>query len=186
MAATNKYSVRDCARAVLEAIEACGNDPVRLKAAMLVPVQKLLARDDLVELGVDRQGNNVAFSKYLYFDGQMSILLFQVPSDKPVAPHDHGVWESMFVYRGKVKHTVYARTDDGKQPGFAELKVVDDAVLERGDCAIVAPPSDIHGFIGMTDATYAVTIVNGAYKAERCYYQPEAKSVVMRKQRTAH
>ena len=182
----SKYSVRDCARAVLDVIEHVGNDPRRLKKAMLTPVRKLLERDDLLELGVQRQGNNVAFSRYLYFDGQMSILLFQAPKDKPIQPHDHGVWETMFVYRGKVKHTVYARQDDGTRDGFAELRAVDDTILQPGDGTIVAPPADIHGFVGLTDDTYAVTIVNGAYKNERLYYQPEQKTVAVRIQKNAH
>jgi predicted metal-dependent enzyme (double-stranded beta helix superfamily) len=186
MTTAAKFSVRDCAKAVLEAIERSGDDPARLKSAMQAPVQRLLERDDLLELGVQRQGNNVAFSRYLYFDGQMSILLFQAPKDKPIQPHDHGVWESMFIYRGKVKHTVYARLDDGKRDGFAELKVIDDSILEKGDCAIVAPPSDIHGFVALTDDTYAITIVNGAYKNERLYYQPDQKSVAVRIQKNAH
>lgn len=180
------FSVRDCAQAVLRAIEQCGDDPARLKAAMQSPVGRLLERDDLLEMGVQRQGNNVAFSRYLYFDGQMSILIYQVPKDRPIQPHDHGVWESMFVYRGGVRHTVYARSDDGTRPGYAELKVIDHSVLRPGDCAIVAPPADIHGFVGLTDDTYAVTIVNGAYKTERLYYRPDEKTYAVRIQKNAH
>jgi len=179
------YPVRDCARASIAAIGACGTDMEKLKAALRGPMERLMARPDLLSLGIPRVGNNVAFSQYLYFDGQLSILIYRIPADRAVEPHDHGIWESLFVYRGRVKHTVYRRVDDGKISGFADLAVVNDGVLERGDSAIVAPPADIHGFVALTDDTYGITIVDGAYKSDRHYYQPEAKTYQVRAQRNA-
>ena len=178
-------TVRECAMDVIAAMKATHEQPEALMRALKAPVQRLLDRPDLLSLGIPRVGNNVAFSQYLYFDGEMSILIYQVPKDKPIAPHDHGIWETMFVYRGRVKHTVYERIDDGSCAGHAELRVTNDGVLERGDCAIVAPPSDIHGFVALTDDTYAITIVNGAYKADRHYYKPDENTYEIRAQRNA-
>lgn len=179
------YSVRECAQSLLRAIERCGNDGEVLCAEMREPMLRLMEREDLLTLGVPRQGNNVAVSHYLYFDGQLTIIVFQVPKGKPIQPHDHGVWESLFVYRGKLDHTIYSRVDDGARAGHAELKVVHAGTLERGDGVVVAPPNDIHGFTALTDDTYGITVVNGAYKSDRHYYDPAEGTYVVRGQRSA-
>lgn len=178
-------TVRSCATAIIAAVESHGDDRCALIEAIKAPLAKLTRRDDLRDLGIPRQGNNVAFSRYLYFDGELSILLFEVPKGRTIPPHDHGVWEGFCVYRGKVRHTVYQRADDGAVEGFAELETVQDDVMGPGDLAIVAPPADIHSFTALEDGTLGITIVNGAYKEERHYYQPEAKTYVVKKQRNA-
>jgi predicted metal-dependent enzyme (double-stranded beta helix superfamily) len=55
---------------------------------------------------------------YLYFDGELSILLYQVPKGKTIPPHDHGIWETLSVYRGRMKHVVTS-ADDGLVPGMS-------------------------------------------------------------------
>ena len=179
------YSVRECAQAVIAAADRADGSVAKLTEAMREPLGRLMARPDLLALGVPREGNNVAQSYYLYLDDRMSILLFQVPKGKVIPPHDHGIWESLFVYRGRIKHTVYERADDGAVPGVAELKIVDDRILERGDGAVVAPPADIHSFMALADDTYGLTVVNGSYKPDRHYYQPEEKTYLIRPQRNA-
>lgn len=171
-------AIRACAQSVIQAIAAHGHDTAKLTAALRSPFASLLARPDLREAGVPRVGNHVANSQYLYYDGDLSIVLFELPKGKPVTAHDHGNWESMAIYRGRVKHTVYQRRDDGSLPGFADLEVIDDRVLEPGDSVVVAPPADIHGFMALTDDTWGITVASGTYKAERCYFRPDAKTVV--------
>lgn len=182
---STSYAVRDCAAEIIEALKRAGGDAASVTAGLREPMRKLMARPDLLTLGVPRQGNNVAVSYYLYFDGRMSILLYQVPKGKAIQPHDHGIWESVFVYRGRLKHTVYERIDNGAEPGVAELRAIDDRILERGDCAVVAPPADIHGFSALADETWGITVVDGAYKADRHYYQPEEKTYLIKAQANA-
>jgi predicted metal-dependent enzyme (double-stranded beta helix superfamily) len=179
------YSVRECAQSLLRAIGRCGDDGDRLSIEMREPMRRLIERHDLLTLGVPRQGNNVAVSHYLYFDGELTIIVFQVPKGKPIQPHDHGVWESLFVYKGKLDHTAYSRVDDGARPGHAYLKVIRSGTMERGDGVVVAPPNDIHGFTALTDDTYGITVVNGAYKNERLYFNPGEGTYVVRGQRSA-
>lgn len=176
-----KPTVRDCAVAVWSAIERHGDDRNALLAAIQKPVGILLQRGDLQDLGIHRQGNNVAFSRYLYYDGELSILLFEVPKDKPIPPHDHGVWEGFCVYRGSVRHVVYQREDDISVAGYAELGVVQDEVMKAGEITIVAPPADIHGFTALEENTLGITIVHGAYKDDRHYYRPDNNSYVIKK-----
>jgi len=62
-----------------------------LRAAIAEPIRRLLQRQDLLGLGLPRPGNNVDESWYLYYDGDVSAVLFKVPTDPPVQPHDHGL-----------------------------------------------------------------------------------------------
>ncbi|CAO3439504.1 hypothetical protein [Azospirillum doebereinerae] len=176
-------AIRACAQSVIRAIETHGHDTAKLTEALRAPFAALVARPDLREAGVPRVGNHVANSQYLYYDGDLSILLFELPNGQPIPAHDHGNWESMAIYRGRVKHTVYERRDDGSVPGFADLAVVEDSVLEPGDSVVIAPPADIHGFVALEDDTWGITVASGTYKPERCYFQPDAKTVVTRKPR---
>ena len=175
--------VRDCASAITAAIDRHGSDTGALADEIRGALALLMRESDLLERGIAREGNNVAFSRYLYFDGELSILIYEVPKNRPIPPHDHGIWETLAVYRGRIRHVVYERCDDGGEPNVADLRVKDDRVLEQGDFAIVAPPADIHGFMALDDDTYGITVVNGAYKSERHYYDPDQKSYVVRQGR---
>jgi len=178
-----RAAVRDCAQAIHDAIAMHGNDGAAIARRIRAALAPLIQEPDLLERGVERQGNNVAFSRYLYFDGELSILIYEVPKDRPIPAHDHGIWETLSVYRGRLRHVVYDRIDDGRAPGVADLRVRDDRILQRGDFAIVAPPSDIHSFTGLDEGTYGITVVNGAYKAQRHYYDPDAKTYVVKQGR---
>ena len=174
-------AARDCAQAIADAIARHGNGGEGLGDAIRAALVPLLAQPDLFERGIPRAGNNVAFSRYLYFDGEVSILLFEVPKGQAIPAHDHGIWETLSVYRGRIRHVVYERADDGSQPGVADLRIADDRVLTQGEFAIVAPPLDIHSFTGLDDGTYGVTVVAGAYKPDRHYYQPEQRTYEVRR-----
>jgi predicted metal-dependent enzyme (double-stranded beta helix superfamily) len=167
----------DCAAEMVHGIST-------LPPEMRDSVRRLVERDDLLTVGLPRQGNNVAESYYLYFDSELSIVLFKVPKERPVQPHDHGIWESLLVYRGRIDHRVYERSDDGTKAGFASLTLVDTRVLNKGEVAIVAPPRDIHGFQALDDNTYGITVSKGEYKAERLYYRPEEQTYETRHART--
>jgi predicted metal-dependent enzyme (double-stranded beta helix superfamily) len=186
MSATASTSIiRDCAQAIAAAVGRHGSDGEKLGAAIKASLRDLISIPNLLELGIPREGNNVAFSQYLYFDGDLSIIIFGVPKGKTIPAHDHGIWETLSVYRGSIRHVVYDRIDDRTIPGKSELRITDDRVLEPGDFAIVAPPADIHSFTALTDGTYGITVVSGRYKRDRHYYQPEKNTYVIRQGRNA-
>ena len=179
------YPVRDFAGDVAAAAPLLeGGSTERFRAALAEPVSRMLARDDLRECGLPRPGNNVAESWYLYYDGTMSIVLFKVPMHPAVQPHDHGIWETLFVWRGAVRHAVYERVDDGRQQGRADLVEREAGVLRAGDFALVVPPRDIHGFHALDDHTYGITVSSGQYKPERLYFDLQAGSYEVRMPRT--
>jgi predicted metal-dependent enzyme (double-stranded beta helix superfamily) len=172
-------AIRDVANAVV----ANSSDPAALAEALAAPFRQLLATPALQTTGVPRTGNHVSNSFYLYYDGHLSVLLFELPKGKRIPAHDHGNWETMGIYRGEVQHTVYARIDDGAQPGLATLKTVEDRMLKPGDTTIVAPPADIHSFVALTDDTWGITIASGNFNEERCYFDLEKGTVVRKRPR---
>jgi predicted metal-dependent enzyme (double-stranded beta helix superfamily) len=181
------YSIRECSRrlmAVTAQHEADG-DRERLRSGLLEAVLPLIARPDLLQLGVKRQANHITNSKHLYYDGQMSVTLDEFPNGKLIPPHDHGIWEALSVYRGRIRHVVYERIDDQTVSGAAKLRIAEDRELEPGDFAIVSPPADIHSFTALSEGTYGITVVSGAYKRDRHYYQPESNTYVIRQGRNA-
>jgi len=178
------YSLRQFATDVDAGAARAGNDAEELSIALGEPIRRLVQRHDLETMGLPRAGNNVTESYYLYYDGAMTVVLFKVPMNPPVQPHDHGTWESLFVYRGEIRHSVYARSDDGSRSGFATLAVQDARILKKGDVVVVAPPRDIHGFHALTEDTWGITVSTGDYKPERLYYQPDLQTYEIRRPRT--
>ena len=166
------YTIRDLAREVERLKALYGMDGSRLLEGLRTPLGRILD-NDLSATGVKRQGNHIDESRYLYYDGDVSITFDHMPEGKDIPPHDHGIWEALGVYSGQLSHTVYDRKDDGTREGYAELVVIDDRMLNPGDMAIVAPPAEIHGFTAQTDDTWTVTVVGGPYKLDRAYYKPE-------------
>ena len=184
-ATTANNTVRHCAHTIIEAVRWLGADSPDLRDSIRAPLLELLKRSDLRELGVKREGNHIDWSRYLYYDGELSITLDNFPKGKKIPPHDHGVWEALAIYSGRVSHTVYQRNDDGSRPGFADLTMVDDRVLGKSDFAMVAMPAEIHGFVALDDDTFSVTVVGGHYKPDRHYFNPEEKTYVTRRPRVA-
>ena len=169
------YTIRDLAQEVQRQMTAHGSDGPKLLDVLRSPITRFLD-NDLSTVGVFRAGNHIDESRYLYYDGDMSITFDHMPKDKDIPPHDHGIWEALALYSGRLHHTVYDRKDDGSRDGHAELEIIDDRVLEPKDMAIVAPPAEIHGFTALTDDTWTVTIVGGPYKLDRAYYNPTDNS----------
>ena len=69
---SNDYTVRQLAWDVLELAEKVGWDGPKLLDGLRIPYANILARD-LSSAGVKRQGNHIDNTRYLYYDGEMSI-----------------------------------------------------------------------------------------------------------------
>lgn len=175
-AGPESYAFRECAQEIIALFDKHSDDAPRLSDGILAATRRLLDRADLTTLGAKRQGNFVSNSRYLYYDGQLEITLNQMPAGRRFPAHDHGTCEALIIYSGQLSHTVYERVDDGRRDGYAELKVVEDRVLTRGDIALMKPPVEIHSFQGLTDDTFVLTVVEGQYKRERHFYRPEDRT----------
>jgi predicted metal-dependent enzyme (double-stranded beta helix superfamily) len=176
MPTTRDYAIRECAQSLIRLFEAPSRDEAVLRDGILAATRQLIERADLTDLGVKRQGNFVNNSKFIYYDGQLEITLNQMPKGVRFPPHDHGTCESLIMYSGRLAHTVYKRVDDETRPEHAELAVIEDSVLERGDITVMVPPIEIHSFMGLTDDCFLLTVVDGRLKADRHFYDPETHS----------
>jgi predicted metal-dependent enzyme (double-stranded beta helix superfamily) len=146
-------------------------------------MERLLARPDLPDLGVRRDGNHTGDSLWLYYDHELSIMLARMEKGVAIPVHNHGTWEVVAVYQGEIKYTMYERADDMSKPGFADLKVVDDRVMKSGDVSVCPPPpNDVHGFTALSDDLMIMAIVGGNFAPIRQYYQPDQKSYIERHQ----
>ncbi len=172
-------SIRECAKAVIEAIQRDPDDITKLRAGLLEATRPFLGRPDLFSLGVKRPGNHIDNSKYIYYDGELSITLDQLPNGMVVPPHDHGVWEALILLKGRLRHIVYDRRDDGSIAGHADLETIENRIYTPGELAIVMPPAEIHSFTALEEETFIFTIVGGNYKPTRHYYNVDKKSYVV-------
>ncbi len=176
MANTRDYAIRECAQRLMKLFEAPSREEAILREGILAAARPLLERRDLASLGVKRQGNFVNNSKFIYYDGQLEITLNQMPKDIRFPAHDHGTCEANMIYSGRLAHTVYKRIDDGTRPEHADLAVIDDRVLEAGDISVMVPPVEIHSFMGLTDDTFILTVVDGRLSPSRHFYDLETRS----------
>jgi len=175
-------TVREASRALIEVIARFekNHDAGALREGLLEATRGLVTRPDILTLGTKRQANHITNSKYLYYDGQLSVTLDEFPNGKVIPPHDHGIWEALVLCSGRLRHTVYERVDDGKVEGHADLRVVEDSELTPGEITMVVPPTEIHSFKALADKTFVITMVGGEYSPLRHYYQVEQKTYIVR------
>ena len=180
-AAQIPYSNRECAQAIIELTRALPADAPSFIEKLATPIRRLMARPDFFDIGVKRQSNHTGDgSKWLYYDGQTSMVVDYLPVGRKIPAHDHGVWEACIVAKGSLSHAKYLRTDDGTKEGHATLDVLEDRIMTAGDAVMLAPPTEIHSFFAVEDDTYFVTVMGGPYKLFRNYFNPAEKTVTVR------
>lgn len=174
-------TIRETAQAVIKAVAEADNNAEKLRSGILQATEGLRQRPDLLELGTRRLANHIApeHSKHIYYDGELSITLDRVPTGVVIPPHDHGLWEGVLVCTGRLQHAIYQRSDDGSVEGHAELDLVEDRIISGGDMALVIPPAEIHSFEALDEDTWLLNVVNGNYRAQRHYFNIEAKTCVL-------
>jgi predicted metal-dependent enzyme (double-stranded beta helix superfamily) len=175
----DKFFLRDYGTRVNELFEAYRDDRTGLVDKLLEVTQSLLKRPDMLNYGVARKGNHLKNSKWLYYDGHLEVTLTEYTTNKQIPVHDHGNAEALIVYCGRVKHCLYERVDAGDIEGYADVRILEERILQRGDIVLVAPPLDIHSFIGLDDNTFVIAVADGAYKLDRHYYNTENKTYVV-------
>ena len=153
--------------------------PEAIQKGLLEVAKPFISRPDLFNLGTRRPANHIKNSKYIYYDGDISITLDQLPQNIVVPPHDHGTWEALIILKGYLHHLVYDRLDDGSIDGHAKLKCVEDKKFKPLELAMVVPPAEIHSFTALSETTYVLTIVGGNYSVNRHYFDVENNTCVI-------
>jgi predicted metal-dependent enzyme (double-stranded beta helix superfamily) len=175
-------TVRAASRELIEVLdEGIGHPDLRPRVENVFV--KLLERPDLLVIGVERTANHQPWSSYIYYDGQLSLTVGYLPKGSSVPVHDHGVWEALGVYRGRLRHALYERTGPETPDGRAGLGLVDERTMSFGNLEVLAPPADIHGFTALEDDTYFLAAHLDEFPTNRRYYQPSLGTFVIRNQK---
>lgn len=177
----NQLTVRECSAQLIQDIES-GILGDALEQRITETMEGLIARDDLLVLGVERSANHAPWSSYLYYDGELALHVNHLLKGQPLPVHDHGIWEAIALYRGGLRHKEYHRSDPQDVPGRARLELLEDRRMGMGEVKVVTPPDDIHSLEALEDDTYIITVQLNKFKKNRMYYQPEAGTYVVRDQ----
>lgn len=176
-----QYSVREFAHDLIDVLNDYEGDMTRAYDRAAPIIQKLLGNAELLQVGEPRKANHAASSTWLYFDYELEVQLSGWQGGMPVPVHDHGTWEFIAPLQGEFEYTSYRRLDDGSVEGVAELEVVEQRLMVRGDAAVTGlPPNDIHSFTPLTDDSLILGMNHGPLSKVRHYYDPAQSSVTVR------
>ena len=99
-------------------------------------LQRLVAEGgDLTTQGEDSAGSSGLGGRILHVDPgkRFRLVVARFASDEPTPVHAHHRWGLECGISGKERFTVWKRVDDGGDPDKAELQVLTDHHIERGD-----------------------------------------------------
>ena len=108
-----------------------------------------------------------------------TLMLARFPADAQTPVHNHNSWGVICVMRGRDRHILWAREDDGSQPGRARLRVVESRELGPGDTLWFPDvPDDIHSQQGIGgDAWELVYFARDPTTRSRLYFDPDRELV---------
>ena len=108
-----------------------------------------------------------------------TLMLGRFPANAPTPIHNHNSWGVIYVIRGRDRHILWSREDNGSQPGRARLREVESRELGPGDIAwFPDSPDDIHSQQGIGgDAWELVFFARDPTTRSRLYFDPDRERV---------
>jgi predicted metal-dependent enzyme (double-stranded beta helix superfamily) len=104
-----------------------------------------------------------------------TLMLGRFSAEAPTPVHNHNSWGVICVIRGRDRHILWARQDDGSQPGRADLRTVETRELGPGDIAWFPDvPADIHSQQGIGEAAWELVYFGrDPMVRRRLYFDPD-------------
>ena len=103
------------------------------------------------------------------------LVLFHRPEGMMAYTHSHQCWVAVAPVRGVETHQRWDALPH--QDGRAELRLVDDRAMHRGDVATLTPPGDVHNHghvLGTGPSPYSLILLgDDMYLFERKEYDPQ-------------
>jgi predicted metal-dependent enzyme (double-stranded beta helix superfamily) len=123
--------------------------------------------------------SSAGFSILGHGNGGSTLMLGRFPAEAPTPIHNHNSWGVICVIRGRDRHILWAREDDGSQPGRARLRAVETRELGPGDILWFPDvPGDIHSQQGIgADAWELVYFARDPTTRSRLYFDPDRQRV---------
>ena len=108
-----------------------------------------------------------------------TLMLGRFSAESPTPVHNHNSWGVLGVVRGRDRHIVWRRQDDGSRSGWAELEIIETRELAPGDVAWFPDvPGDIHSQQGIGEAAWELVYFGRDPNAgPRMYFDPETGRV---------
>ena len=147
-------------------------------------MQALSSQEDLFEQGEWREptpGGNTIGSYRLHAEPDDTLILSiaKFSDERPTPTHTHNTWGVICGYRGRDHYEGWERVDDGSRPGFAELKLVVDQDIQRGDAHYwLEYPNDIHRQQAYDEPSWELLLMGKSTRGiARLHFDPEQNKV---------
>ena len=110
------------------------------------------------------------------------LMLGRFTAEAPTPVHNHNSWGVLCVIRGRDRHILWARQDDGSQVDKAQLRIIQTRELGPGDVAwFPEVPGDIHSQQGIGEAAWELVYFGRDPMAlPRLYFDPDRGRVEVR------
>jgi predicted metal-dependent enzyme (double-stranded beta helix superfamily) len=108
-----------------------------------------------------------------------TLMLGRFSPEAATPVHNHNSWGVVCVIRGRDRHILWARQDDGSRQGQAQLRMIETRELGPGDVAWFPDvPGDIHSQQGIGEAAWELVYFGRDPNARsRLYFDPDSGRV---------
>lgn len=181
MTTTDRYTIDQFIQDAKGVIQGANGDRQRVVEQLTPLTEKVVWDDGLFDERYRGEPEN-GRRRYLYHeepDGSLQVYMVEFAPGMPTPVHDHLTWGLIGICGGQQRTTRYERADDGSQEGRADLRLIDDSVLERGVVYPLLPPNDIHRIETVGDEpSYSLHVLGvDLGRQHRNVFDPEAGTV---------